>query len=323
MEIQARQKFVCAEWRISIYGRSADEWAKLAKWFCTYKIKCQQVRWMIQVPRLYPLFRKLGKVKNFADMLRNIFQPLFQASLDPASHKDIFYMMQQMVGFDSVDDESQGTHSVLNSYPSPEEWDSETNPPYTYWMFHMYANIRSLNSLRRRMGLNTLTFRPHCGEAGNTSHLCSGFMLADGINHGVQLKESPVLQYLYYLAQIGIAVSPLSNDILFIPLDKSPFGTFFKRGAKCDVPVKHWALAVLRHNPSGPNSGPCRPNFAEIEKLGPNSSKFGPVSARLSPLLATPAPKPSSLQFHRVEPSFSRLFWPTLGRLQPCLADFD
>lgn len=55
-------------------------------------------------------------------------------------------------------------------------------------------------------------------------------MLSDGICHGVQLRESPVLQYLYYLAQIGLAVSPLSNDILFIPLAESPFGSFFKRG---------------------------------------------------------------------------------------------
>mmetsp|Transcript_29268 Transcript_29268/g.84084 ORF Transcript_29268/g.84084 Transcript_29268/m.84084 type:complete len:752 (+) Transcript_29268:71-2326(+) len=230
MQVHAKQRFVCAEWRISIYGRSADEWAKLAKWFRTHDIQCQQVRWLIQVPRLYPVFRKIGKVKNFAEMLRNIFEPLFTASLHPAEHEDIFFMMQQVVGFDSVDDESQGTHSVLSNYPSPEDWDSETNPPYTYWMFHMYANIRSLNSLRRRQGLNTLTFRPHCGEAGNTSHLCSGFMLADGVNHGVQLRDTPVLQYLYYLAQVPIAVSPLSNDILFIPLEKSPFGTFFKRG---------------------------------------------------------------------------------------------
>merc|ERR1719203_1410693 len=42
--------------------------------------------------------------------------------------------------------------------------------------------------------------------------------------------ETPVLQYLYYLARVGLAVSPLSNDILFVPLQKSPFGTFFKRG---------------------------------------------------------------------------------------------
>mmetsp|Transcript_81346 Transcript_81346/g.263945 ORF Transcript_81346/g.263945 Transcript_81346/m.263945 type:complete len:736 (-) Transcript_81346:142-2349(-) len=224
------QKFVCAEWRISIYGKKKEEWAKLAKWFRTYNIQCQQIRWLIQVPRLYPLFRKMGHVKNFAEMLQNIFEPVFEASLDPEAHEDMFYMLQQVVGFDSVDDESQGTNVTLTNFPPPEQWDSEENPPYTYWMYYIYANLRTLNALRRHRGLNTFAFRPHCGEAGNVSHLCSGFMLADGINHGVQLRESPVLQYLYYLAQIGIAVSPLSNDILFIPLEKSPFGTFFRGG---------------------------------------------------------------------------------------------
>lgn len=225
-----REKYVCAELRISIYGGSADEWLKLARWFRKYNIQCQNVRWLIQVPRLYSMFRKKGSVRNFAELMQNVFGPLFEASLDPAAHEDMFFLLQQVVGFDSVDDESQSSNMTLKQYPSPEEWSDETNPPYTFWMFYMYANIRSLNSLRRSRGLCTFAYRPHCGEAGNVSHLCSGFMLAESICHGVQLKENPLLQYLYYLAQVGLAVSPLSNDILFIPLAESPFGTFFRRG---------------------------------------------------------------------------------------------
>jgi len=230
MESHRKAKFVYAEWRISIYGRKQSEWPKLAQWFRQHNIQCQQIRWVIQVPRLYPVFRKMGLVSNFADMLKNIFEPLFAATVDPQEHADIHYMLQQVVGFDSVDDESQGTNTTLTEYPTPEEWTTETNPPYTYWMFYMYANIRSLNEFRMSRGMNTFAFRPHCGEAGNVSHLCSGFMLAESVCHGVQLKEAPVLQYLYYLGQVGLAVSPLSNDILFVPLAQSPFGTFFKRG---------------------------------------------------------------------------------------------
>jgi AMP deaminase len=40
----------------------------------------------------------------------------------------------------------------------------------------------------------------------------------------------PVLQYLYYLRQIGIAVSPLSNNRLFLDYSKSPFPRFFAQG---------------------------------------------------------------------------------------------
>jgi AMP deaminase len=161
----------------------------------------------------------------------------------------MFFMLQQVVGFDSVDDESQGTNSTLSYYPSPEDWDSETNPPYSYWMYHMYANIRSLNAIRRARGLNTFAYRPHCGEAGNASHLVSGFMLADGVCHGVKLEETPVLQYLFYLAQVGIAVSPLSNDILFIPLSQSPFASFFRRGLNVSLSTDDPLIIHLTEEP--------------------------------------------------------------------------
>lgn len=40
----------------------------------------------------------------------------------------------------------------------------------------------------------------------------------------------PALQYLYYLAQIGIAMSPLSNNILFLTYDRNPFLSYFQCG---------------------------------------------------------------------------------------------
>lgn len=61
-------------------------------------------------------------------------------------------------------------------------------------------------------------------------HLAAGFLLAKGINHGLNLQKSPALQYLYYLAQIGISMSPLSNNLLFLEYDKNPFPRFFKKG---------------------------------------------------------------------------------------------
>ena len=41
-------------------------------------------------------------------------------------------------------------------------------------------------------------------------------MMAESIAHGLLLRKVPVLQYLYYLSQIGIAMSPLSNNSLFL-----------------------------------------------------------------------------------------------------------
>lgn len=45
-------------------------------------------------------------VASFHDMLSNFFCPLFEVTLNPASHPSLHIFLQTMVGFDSVDDES-------------------------------------------------------------------------------------------------------------------------------------------------------------------------------------------------------------------------
>lgn len=94
----------------------------------------------------------------------------------------------------------------------------------------MYANMVNLNHLRRDRGFNLFVLRPHCGEAGNIQHLVGGFLLAENISHGLLLRKVPVLQYLYYLAQIGIAMSPLSNNSLFLNYHRNPLPEFLSRG---------------------------------------------------------------------------------------------
>lgn len=117
------------------------------------------------------------------------------------------------------------------------------------------------SSLLRERGLNTFQFRPHCGEAGSITHLVTAFLTADNISHGLNLKkvlsrftvilesitedstvwsnliytfslssQSPVLQYLYYLAQVPIAMSPLSNNSLFLEYSKNPLREFLQKG---------------------------------------------------------------------------------------------
>lgn len=55
-----------------------------------------------------------------------------------------------MTGFDSVDDESKHSeHMFSEKSPSPDIWTSEQNPPYSYYLYYMYANIMVLNNLRR------------------------------------------------------------------------------------------------------------------------------------------------------------------------------
>ncbi|UJR10172.1 hypothetical protein I4U23_014388 [Adineta vaga] len=224
-------KYQHAEPRLSIYGKSIDEWDKLAKWAVKNTMYSANISWMVQIPRLYDVYHANGIIKNFQEFLTNLFQPLFDATIDPQSHPELFCFMHHLTGFDSVDDETKPERPILTAeMPYPEEWNLKDNPPYVYYLFYMYANILTLNHLRRARGLNTYQFRPHCGEAGAVTHLVTSYMVAENISHGLLLRKSPVLQYLFYLCQIGIAMSPLSNNSLFINYNRNPMLEYFERG---------------------------------------------------------------------------------------------
>ncbi|XP_038062446.1 AMP deaminase 2-like isoform X2 [Patiria miniata] len=224
-------KYQNAEYRLSIYGRSKSEWDKLAKWAVDNQVYSDNVRWLIQIPRLYDIYKSNKMVANFAEILDNIFMPLFEATRDPNSHPEMHKFLQYVSGFDSVDDESKPEDLIFTrDSPDPEQWTSPDNPPYAYWLYYMYVNLVVLNHFRRERGFNTFVLRPHCGEAGPVHHLVTAFMLAENISHGLLLRKTPVLQYLYYLSQIGIAMSPLSNNSLFLNYHRNPLPEFHARG---------------------------------------------------------------------------------------------
>ncbi|CAG8723270.1 15006_t:CDS:10, partial [Racocetra persica] len=212
-------KYQMAEYRVSIYGRSKSEWDKLAQWVINHKIISPNVRWLIQVPRLYNIYREAKTVETFEDIIKNLFEPLFEVTKNPKTHPELHVFLQRVVGFDSVDDESKAERRIHKKYPHPKEWDTTLNPPYSYYLYYMFANVA-----------NTFVLRPHAGEAGDTDHLTSAFLTSQSISHGILLRKVPALQYLYYIKQIGIAMSPLSNNALFLNYERNPFLSFFQKG---------------------------------------------------------------------------------------------
>ncbi|EIM81628.1 AMP deaminase [Stereum hirsutum FP-91666 SS1] len=225
-----QSKYQNCEWRISIYGRNEGEWDKLAKWIIHNKLFSHNVRWLIQVPRLYDVYKHNGSISTFEDIVRNVFKPLFEVTKDPNSHPELHVFLQRVIGFDTVDDESKTERRFHRKFPYPKLWNFEQSPPYSYWVYYMYANMASLNNWRRARGFNTLVFRPHSGEAGDTDHLTAAFLTSHSISHGILLRKVPALQYLFYLKQIGIAMSPLSNNALFLTYERNPLPDFFKVG---------------------------------------------------------------------------------------------
>ncbi|XP_075966614.1 AMP deaminase 2 isoform X1 [Anarhichas minor] len=295
-------KYQNSELRLSIYGRSRDEWEKLAQWALKHRVYSDNVRWLIQVPRLFDVYRTKKQLANFQEMLENIFMPLFEVTINPRSHPELHLFLEHVVGFDSVDDESKPEQHIFNlDSPLPENWTEEDNPPYSYYLYYTYANMTVLNHLRRQRAFRMFVLRPHCGEAGPIHHLVSGFMLSENISHGLLLRKAPVLQYLYYLAQIGIAMSPLSNNSLFLSYHRNPLPEYLSRGLmislSTDDPLQFhftkeplmeeysiatqvWKLSSCDMCELARNSV-LMSGFSHKAKsywLGPNYSKEGPTS---------------------------------------------
>ncbi|KAI5191805.1 AMP deaminase [Nematocida sp. AWRm77] len=223
------KEYLRCEWGISVYGKKASEFERLSNWIEKYNIKSSCIKWYIQVPRLYGLFKGYEHVNNFAEFLQNIFAPMIESSL--GTEKDaVSEFMEDVIGIDSVDDESIKDKRSESEKEEPSRWDHKDNPSYHYYMYHMYYNVAVINQIRASRGKNLLAFRPHSGEHGETDHLISSFLTSKSIAHGVKLRKCPVLQYLYYLSQVGISMSPLSNNSLFIIYKKNPFPQFFYRG---------------------------------------------------------------------------------------------
>ncbi|XP_072049506.1 AMP deaminase 2-like isoform X2 [Amphiura filiformis] len=224
-------KYQNAEYRLSIYGRSRTEWDSLAKWAVKHGVYSDNIRWLIQIPRLFDVYRSNKIVGKFSEILENIFMPLFEVTNNPSSHPELHKFLQHVTGFDSVDDESKPETVAFGfDTPEPDDWTHAENPPYSYYLYYMYSNIAVLNHFRRERGFSIFSLRPHCGEAGPVHHLVSAFMLSENISHGLLLRKVPVLQYLYYLAQIGIAMSPLSNNSLFLNYHRNPLPEYHARG---------------------------------------------------------------------------------------------
>ena len=97
--------------------------------------------------------------------------------------------------------------------------------------------------------MSTFSFRPHAGEAGDLNNLAATFLCAQHINHGILLRKAPTLQYLYFLKQIGLAMSPLSNNKLFLDYHSNPFPVFFVRGLNVSLSTDDPLMLHLTKDP--------------------------------------------------------------------------
>ncbi|KAL5710154.1 AMP deaminase [Ranunculus cassubicifolius] len=148
--------YLMAEYRISIYGRKQSEWDQLASWIVNNDLYSENVVWLIQLPRLYNVYKEMGIVTSFQNMLDNIFLPLFEVTVDPDSHPQLHVFLKQVVGLDLVDDESKPERRPTKHMPKPSEWTNIFNPAFSYYVYYCYANLYTLN----KRGLRTVHLHP-------------------------------------------------------------------------------------------------------------------------------------------------------------------
>ncbi|XP_019714763.1 AMP deaminase 2-like isoform X2 [Hippocampus comes] len=90
-------KYQNVELRLSVYGRSRDEWNKLAKWAVKHQVYSDNVRWLVQMPRLFDVYHSKKQLSNFQEMLENIFLPLFEVTIHPGKHPELHLFLQHVL----------------------------------------------------------------------------------------------------------------------------------------------------------------------------------------------------------------------------------
>ena len=96
MDDLEESKYQNAELRLSVYGRSRDEWDKLAHWAVSHRAYSDNVRWMVQVPRLFDVYHSNGLMQSFQEFLDNLFLPLFEATNNPQSHPKLSIFLEHV-----------------------------------------------------------------------------------------------------------------------------------------------------------------------------------------------------------------------------------
>ena len=110
------------------------------------------VRWLIQVPRLYDIYRANNCVENFQQILTNLFQPLFEVTKDPNSHPSLHryeYVMYSLAARSSgaITELSSGeriqitTDVVFNT----QLWFIQQNNIFNIFNHHLNHYLKSRN----------------------------------------------------------------------------------------------------------------------------------------------------------------------------------
>lgn len=249
-----------------------DRWSSIANWVIDHKLISHNVKWIVRIPRNYSILKKMGKLDNFQNYLDALFKPLFEISLDPTKNLKLHYFLTKVSAldllagsFNKINDISLFEHRDLKP---PSQWTDDSNPPYSYYLYYIFLNLSHLNKFRQSQNMNCLCLRNHTSSSAEahsdpfgiiSETLSSNFLIGKNIINGENLQQYPILQYIYYLKQIGITMSPLCwNKRIEILNDDErhncnyethPCIKFFKTGMKVALSTSKPLFSSLTRDP--------------------------------------------------------------------------
>lgn len=214
------------------YFDNENWWLSFSQWLVKWKIFSRNVRWNVQISRIYTKLYGLKKVENFQDYLDSIFKPLCQLHEVPLEQQlAIEFLLTQVSSFDLVLTEFDETmwKSFSEMSTHPKDWSSKgDNPPIAYYMFYLFQAVKKINSVRFANKQSTFVMRSNCLQSSSIitskfsnqfnctekveSLICNILLCNGGILNAENIWDSPFsILYLIYLFQVPCIVSPLSS----------------------------------------------------------------------------------------------------------------
>lgn len=204
-------------------------WYKFSNWIKRWNLISYNIRWNVQISRVYSKLFKLGRVTCFNDMLDMIFKPIFDHTNNSDNNPEFHYFITNICSLDLVisenDDYLWKEFSDINQTPA--EWVAQgDNPPVAYYMYYIYQRLGHFNYMMNRRSEPCITLRCYCSDLDNRSSqftdryitdqteslICNLLLCNGGLMNAEYIWSAPaLLTYLFYLLQVPVIIAPLSS----------------------------------------------------------------------------------------------------------------
>ncbi|CAI4043682.1 metallo-dependent hydrolase superfamily protein SKDI_10G1430 [Saccharomyces kudriavzevii IFO 1802] len=250
IHILEKSKYQLAQVSVNFqfYSKGEDWYKKFSRWLLRWKLVSYNVRWNVQITRIFPKLFEENVVSNFQDFLDLIFNPLFilekEEMMDSSVDPDIIalqFFLSNVCSMDLVIKESDEYYwkEFTDMNCKPKFWAAQgDNPTIAHYMYYIYKNLSRLNFLMSQYSQNTIILRNYCSPlSSRTSQFGVDLYFTDQVEslvcnlllcNGGLLQVEPLwdtasmIQYLFYLFQIPILAAPLSSVSLLNSQKFSP-----------------------------------------------------------------------------------------------------